>query len=45
MPSTSRKQQKFMYAELNRKEAGKKTQTGMSKQQLKDFTHLKKGKK
>ena len=34
-----------MYAELARKEKGQKTQTGMSKQQLKDFTKLKKKKK
>jgi hypothetical protein len=43
-----------MGAELGRKEAGKKTKTGMSTSQLKDFTgtkekglpgHVKKGKK
>lgn len=37
MPSTSKKQQRFMGAELARKRAGKKTQTGMSKQQLSEF--------
>jgi hypothetical protein len=44
MPSTSRKQQRFMYAELARKEKGQKTETGMSKKQLTDFTKLKKKK-
>lgn len=42
MPSTSRKQQRFMYAELAKKEKGQKTKTGMSRGQLKDFTKLKK---
>ena len=37
MPSTSKKQQRFMGAELARKRAGKKTQTGMSEKQLGDF--------
>jgi hypothetical protein len=41
MPSTTRKQQRFMGAEYARAKAGKKTQTGMSKSQLKDFTKLK----
>lgn len=37
MPATSEKQRRFMGAELARKRAGKKTQTGMSEQQLSDF--------
>jgi hypothetical protein len=42
MPSTTKKQQRFMGTEYARAKAGKKTQTGMSKSQLKDFTKLKK---
>ena len=37
MPSVSKKQQRFMGAELARKRAGKKTKTGMSAAKLKDF--------
>jgi hypothetical protein len=37
MPSTSKKQQRFMGAEYGRAKAGEKTQTGMSKSQLRDF--------
>jgi uncharacterized protein DUF3008 len=37
MPATSKAQQRFMGAELARKRAGKKTKTGMSEKQLKDF--------
>jgi hypothetical protein len=37
MPSSTKKQQRFMGAELERKREGKKTKTGMSEQQLKDF--------
>ena len=37
MPSVSRKQQRFMGAELGRLRAGKKTRTGMSEKQLRDF--------
>jgi hypothetical protein len=37
MPAKSEKQQKFMGAELARKRAGEKTQTGMSEEQLADF--------
>lgn len=37
MPPKSEKQRKFMGAELARKRAGKKTKTGMTEQQLKDF--------
>lgn len=45
MPSTSRKQQRFMGAELARKRAGKKTRTGMTESQLADFTKRRKKKK
>lgn len=37
MPSVSKRQQRFMGAELKRKRAGKKTKTDMSEQQLEDF--------
>jgi hypothetical protein len=37
MPATSEKQRKFMGAELARKRAGKKTETGMTTQQLREF--------
>jgi hypothetical protein len=37
MPAVSKKQQRFMGAELARKRAGKRTQTGMSEKQLSDF--------
>lgn len=39
MPSVSPKQRRFMGADLARKRAGKKTQTGMSESQLSDFAH------
>ena len=46
MPAKSEKQRKFMGAELARKRAGKKTQTGMSEKQLEEFaSKKKKGKK
>lgn len=45
MPSSSRKQQQFMGAELARKRAGKKTKTGMTESQLKDFAKSRKKKK
>ena len=41
MPSVSRRQQRFMGAELARKRAGKKTVTGMSEKQLKEFAQTK----
>ena len=41
MPSKSRKQQRFMGAELGRKRAGKKTKTGMSEKQLEEFASTK----
>lgn len=44
MPSTE-KQRRFMGAELARKREGKKTQTGMSEEQLKDFAKVKKAPK
>ena len=37
MPAVSRKQQKFMGADLARKRAGKKNRTGMSEKQLEEF--------
>jgi hypothetical protein len=37
MPAQSEKQRRFMGAELARKRAGKKTQTGMSEKQLEEF--------
>lgn len=41
MPAVSKKQRRFMGAELRRKRAGQKTQTGMSEQQLEDFAGTK----
>ena len=38
MPAKTEKQRRFMAAELERKRKGKKTKTGMSARQLKDFT-------
>lgn len=37
MPAVSEKQRKFMGSELARKRAGKKTRTGMSEGQLRDY--------
>lgn len=37
MPAKSKAQQQFMGAELRRKREGKKTKTGMSEKQLKEF--------
>ena len=47
MPAKSAKQQRFMGAELGRKEAGKKTKTGMSEAQLREYAKgpVKKGKR
>jgi hypothetical protein len=42
MPAVSEKQRKFMGAELARKRSGKKTKTGMSEKQLRDFARKKK---
>ena len=36
-PATSKKQQRFMGADLARKRAGKKTRTGMSEKRLSEF--------
>lgn len=41
MPAVSQNQQKFMGAELARKQAGESTKTEMSEQQLKDFAGTK----
>ena len=41
MPAKSKKQQQFMGAELARKRGGKKTRTGMTESQLKDFASTK----
>ena len=41
MPAKSKAQQRFMGAELTRKRAGKKTRTGMSEKQLKDYAGTK----
>jgi hypothetical protein len=41
MPAKSKAQQKFMGAELARSRAGKKTQTGMSEDQIEDFASTK----
>ena len=45
MPAVSRKQQKFMGAELARKRAGKKTKTKMTEAQLEEFASTKPKKK
>jgi hypothetical protein len=42
MPAVSEKQRRFMGAELGRLRAGKKTQTGMSEEQLGDFAKKRK---
>jgi len=42
MPAKSEKQRKFMGAELARKRKGKKTKTGMTEKQLRDFARRKK---
>lgn len=36
-PAVSKKQQKFMGAELSRARAGKKTRTGMAESKLEEF--------
>lgn len=41
MPAVSKAQQHFMGADLARAEAGKKTKTGMSIKQLKEFAGTK----
>ena len=42
MPAVSKKQRRFMGAELGRKRAGKKTRTKMTEKQLRDFAREKK---
>lgn len=37
MPASTEKQRKFMGVELARKRSGKKTRTGMSEEDLRDF--------
>ena len=37
MPSVSDRQRRFFGAELGRKEKGESTETGMTKEQLRDF--------
>lgn len=44
MPSVSEKQRRFAGAELARKRAGKKTRTGMSESQLKEYATMMHGK-
>lgn len=40
MPATSKKQQRFMGAELARKRSGRKTKTNMSEKQLAEFATM-----
>ena len=44
MPAKTAKQRRFMGAELARKRTGKKTKTGMSERQLKEFAKKRKRK-
>lgn len=37
MPATSERQRRYMGAELGRAEHGERTETGMTKQQLRDY--------
>jgi hypothetical protein len=41
MPAISKRQQRFMGAELARKRAGKRTKTGMSEAQLEEHASIK----
>lgn len=43
MPARTRKQQRFMGAELRRARSGKKTKTGMSASHLRKFARKPKG--
>ncbi len=45
MPAKSERQRKFMGAELRRKRRGKRTKTGMSEKQLRDFARKPKKRK
>ncbi len=38
-PSVSKRQQRYMAMELERKRKGQKTKTGMSEKQLEEFAH------
>lgn len=44
MPAKSKAQRRFMGAELARKRSGKKTKTGMSESQLREFARKRSGK-
>ena len=44
MPSVSKKQQRFMGAELQRRREGKKTKTSMSEKQLEEYASTKRSK-
>ena len=44
MPSETRKQQKWAYEELARKQKGQETDSGMTEQQLAEFAHALKAK-
>ena len=39
MPAKTERQRKFMGAELTRKRRGKKTRTGMTVKQLREYVH------
>jgi hypothetical protein len=41
MPAKTAKQRRFMGADLARKRAGKKTKTGMTEQQLREYAQKK----
>jgi hypothetical protein len=45
MPATSRKQQKWAFAQLEKREKGQKGDTNMTETQLEEFTHRAKGAK
>ena len=42
MPAKTKRQQKFMGAELSRLRSGRRTKTGMSERQLEEFARKKK---
>lgn len=43
MPAKTKRQQRFMGAELGRKQRGKKTQTGMSEKKLREHARKPRG--
>lgn len=45
MPAYSERQRRYMGAELGRKRAGKRTETGMSESQLRDYAKKRKNKR